>query len=142
MKKATFIKIVREAEARPEAQFQRYVGPAALYKLSEPEAFGFEPYDDDEEDERVYSEYVVVSCGGMGDRPETYMFPSEPDGEWGSCLKEGRGSFQGAWNMRQCLIYAGYQIEALGSVTLPEEFKSCDFDGIKRDDQDNPCILR
>ena len=148
MKKATFIKVTNDArviESSSEGGKPQYAGPCALYKLSEPMAFGAHPAETGGIDKRVYSEYVIVSCGGVRvHRPETYTFASSPEGTFTPMDREGPGSFQGAWNMRQALIYAGYELDHLGKIPLPDSFEEVSklIEGVKLDDESNLFVLR
>lgn len=90
-----------------------FTGHAALYKLSEP----LKAFDWDGKLEGEY-EYVVVSAtsawlGGS----ETYIFPSNKDGEvvdW----RELKGSYRGGMSHETAINGAGYKLIAIESEHL------------------------
>ena len=85
-------------------------GNAALYKLSEP--MDQERYDDDGNETVVKHAHVIVSAVRVefeGNKPETYIFGANEDGEianWG----ELSGSFKGGLDHAKALKNAGYEI--------------------------------
>lgn len=86
-----------------------FTGTAYLYKVDPPVEFSYE--DDEDEDSRSWTSYVVVSATwaidtGMG---ETYIFPADEHGHvlnWG----ELDGSFRGGCDILQALSNAGYRV--------------------------------
>ena len=82
-----------------------FTGSAALYRLSEPLV------DLDWDDaERGRYEYVVVSATVVPySAPETYIFPSNEDGEVVS-WSELNGSFRGGLDHAKALRGAGYEV--------------------------------
>ena len=97
--------------ARFVRQLDGFQGDARLYELSEPVKVGWEPWNDDEPDERESTDYVVVSAVnafGMGD--ETYIFAANAEGEvltW----NELPGSFKGDQDHAEAIRNAGWVLD-------------------------------
>ena len=97
-----------EKIARFMRQLDSFTGDAALYLLNPP-LKGWE-WEDDEDSKAESYEYVVVSAAVVPfSGPETYLFPSNAQGEvidWG----ELPGSYKGELSHAGALQRAGYRI--------------------------------
>lgn len=83
-------------------------GDARLYKLDVPVKIGYQ-WDDDKPDEREETNFVVVSAVHEYFAHETYIFPSDGDGnilDWG----ELDGSYRGGTDHERALNNAGYVV--------------------------------
>lgn len=88
---------------------KNWQGDARLYKLSEPIPYGDCLWDDEAEEQKT--EFVVVSANTvMYSGPETYIFPTNEDGEVLSWL-ELSGSFRGGLDHAKALKGAGYEVD-------------------------------
>lgn len=93
-KTATFIK-----------RLKGWAGDAHLYKLSEPM-----PYSGLGDEIDPTTDHVIVSAVvAMFSGPETYIFPSHPNGT-PICYTEQHGSFRGGLDHTKALANAGYEI--------------------------------
>lgn len=85
---------------------------ARLYELSEPIPVGWPPFDDDEPDERPFTNFVIVSAianafdhGG----PETLSFAADAEGNVLSWA-DGPGSQRGTTDHERVIRDAGWEI--------------------------------
>lgn len=92
---------------------KNFSGTARLYKLSESVPYGWLDWEDEEAgiDNRETTEYVIVSAAVvMFTGPETYIFPSNKDGDivdWG----EMDGSYRGDLNHQRAIENAGWELK-------------------------------
>ena len=101
MKKATFIKDLDRSGYSTS-------GIASVYQLDPP--IEYTVWGDDCEVIPMTSEYVVVSAIiDSFSGPETYIFPSDAEGEISSWL-ELDGSFRGEMDLERALDKAGYEV--------------------------------
>jgi len=99
MKTAKFIKVL-----------DGFTGDARLYELSEPAQYDT-PWNDDDPPAKNTAFVIVSATIGPYSGPETYIFPSNSDGE---VVDRGEldGSYRGALNHERALNNAGYTLEA------------------------------
>lgn len=84
-------------------------GIAAVFRLSEPIKYG----DEDKTTEYVWVSAVPHVCGIEG--PETYIFPSNAEGEVLDWL-ELEGSFEGEMNIEKALAGLGFPVLGVPSL--------------------------
>ncbi len=91
-----------------------YSGDARLFRVDPPITYAsYEEVDGEYQEVKRETEYVIVSAAYvMMSGPETYIFPSDSEGNVTS-WSELEGSFQGSRDHARALEGAGYAVIAL-----------------------------